>query len=76
VGGDGPGVQPGERADRERLPVQRLGVRPDLLQRDDLADLDVALAGDVLRQRRASRVLAGDDDSPLPFVQAVRISMA
>ena len=40
--GDGAGVEPRERADRGRAPVERLGVALDLLQRGELPHLHVA----------------------------------
>jgi hypothetical protein len=44
LGGDGVGIEPSEGAERDRAVVERLGVLPDLLEGDQLADLDVALA--------------------------------
>ncbi len=54
LSGDGVGVEAGERADRDGSRVERLGVGLDLLERHDLADLDVAQARRVPRQRRTT----------------------
>ena len=52
VGGDGVGVEPRERPDRDRVLVEQLRVALDLLEHHQLADLDVAAARLVLGQRR------------------------
>jgi hypothetical protein len=57
VRGDRAGVEPGEWANRDRLVVDQLRVPLDLLERDQLADLDVAPARLLLRQRRTPRLL-------------------
>ena len=57
MGRDGVGVEAGERPDRDLLLVDALGVVADLLERRHLAELDVAPAGLLLRQRGPLRQL-------------------
>jgi hypothetical protein len=64
AGGHGVGVEARERADRDRAGIERLGVGFDLLERGELADLDVAIARLVPWELRTSWVWGDGDGWP------------